>query len=77
MKHVTNFHEAGQPFPDCFGIGQQKVASIRLEMARRDMAKAAPDAFSLGYVNPEWRAMQRRLFAAARADYERAKAVLK
>ena len=76
MKHVPNFNAEIQPFSDDFGIGMEKVARIRLDMSQNDMAMAAKDAFSTGYVNPDWRAMQRRLFDRARADYETAKALL-
>lgn len=76
MKHVPNFNAAIQPFSDDFGIGMEKVAQIRLDIAQRDMSIAEKDAFSTRYVNPDWRAMQRRLFDRARADYEAAKAVL-
>ena len=46
---------------------------IAMEVAAKGMAEAAQDAFSLGYVNPEWRAMKRRLFAYFREQYETAK----
>lgn len=77
MTQDNTAHTSGQhAYPDEFGIGQKAIARIRLEIAARDMAKAAPDAFSTGYVNPEWRAMQRRLFNAARAEADKAQAVL-
>lgn len=46
---------------------------IAAEVAAKGMAEAAPDAFSTGYINDEWRAMKRRLFAMFRAQYEAAK----
>ncbi len=46
---------------------------IAMEVAMKGMAEAAPEAFSTGYVNPQWRAMKRRLFAYFRAQYEAAK----
>ena len=46
---------------------------IIMEVAENGMAEAAHDAFRLGYVNPEWRAMKRRLFAKFRAEYDSAK----
>lgn len=76
MKNVSNFNAAIKPFSDDFGIGMEKVARIRLDISEKDMALAAKDAFSTGYINPDWRAMQRRLFDRASADYEAAKAVL-
>lgn len=53
----------------------QQVSYCKREMkrAQREMGKRASDAFQIGYVNPEWRAMSRRLFHANRADYECAK----
>ena len=76
MKHVPDFNAVRQPFSDDFGIGMENVARIRLDISKKDMALAAKDAFSTGYINPDWRAMQRRLFDRASADYEAAKAVL-
>lgn len=46
---------------------------IAMEVAMKGMAEAAPDAFSTGYMNAEWRAMKRRLFAMFREQYEAAK----
>lgn len=46
---------------------------IAMQVAAKGMAEAAPDAFSTGYINDEWRAMKRRLFAMFRAQYEAAK----
>lgn len=46
---------------------------IAMEVAMSGMAEAAHDAFCLGYVNPQWRAMKRRLFYYFRAQYEAAK----
>ena len=71
MKHTTPQH-----YPDPYENGQAVVARIRLELAKKGMSRAAPDAFDIGYQNPLWRAAKRRLFYASRADYERAKAVL-
>jgi len=61
---------------DEFNIGQAKVAKIRLDMAAKEMADHHMDAFDRGYVTPEWRAMKRRLFAAARKQHDRATAIL-
>ncbi len=72
MKHQT----FPTPFPDEFNIGQAKVAKIHLEMAKAEMAETYLDAFQLGYVNDEWRAMKRRLFASARKEHDRATAIL-
>ena len=72
MKHSN----IPQPFPDDYGIGQKTVARIRLDMAAEQMAEAAHDAFDRGYQNDKWRAMKRRMFAKARAEHDRAKAVL-
>jgi len=52
-------------------------ARIDMEIAEKGMAEAAPDAFSTGYINPEWRAMKRRLFRYFRDMYEAAKEELK
>lgn len=76
MKHDKEICEEVQPYEDEFGIGQEAIARIRLEMAKAEMAKAAPDAFAAGYVNDKWRAMKRRLFYQAQREYYRAKAVL-
>ena len=46
---------------------------IAMDIAMKGMAEAAPDAFRQGYVNPQWRAMKRRLFTYFRAQYETAK----
>ena len=46
---------------------------VQMEVAMNGMAEAAPDAFSTGYINPEWRAMKRRLFMYFREMYETAK----
>lgn len=58
---------------DDFGIGLPAVARIQMKVAQKTMGEAAPDAFATGYMNPEWRAMQRRRFYAARQQYETAK----
>lgn len=63
-------------FDDPFGIGPVAVARIRRDIAEAGMAEAAPEAFSTGYVFDQWRAMRRRQFAAARAQYERAQSIL-
>lgn len=63
-------------YPDPLKNGQAAVARIRLDISEKAMAKAAHDAFSTAYVNPDWRAMQRRIFTENRRDYERAKSVL-
>lgn len=65
-----------QPYSDPCGLGQRKVAEIHRDQAVAEMARHAPDAFDVGYVSPEWRAMRRRRFAEARADHDRAKAIL-
>lgn len=62
---------------DEFGIGLPAVARIQMTLAQKTMGEAAPDAFTTGYMNPKWRAMQRRRFYRARAEYEEAKEVLK
>ena len=41
------------------------------------MAEAAPDAFSTGYIPPEWRAMKRRLFVMFRSQYDAAREAMK
>ena len=46
---------------------------IAMEVAMKGMADAAPDAFSTGYMNDDWRAMKRRLFAMFHEQYEAAK----
>ncbi|WP_299949101.1 hypothetical protein [uncultured Ruegeria sp.] len=69
-------HDTPQFYPDPYGNGQANVARIRMDISTEAMGKAAPDAFSTGYVNPLWRAAQRRIFKRNRADYERAKAIL-
>lgn len=69
-------HETPQFFPDEHGIGQKRIAEIRAELAMQEMGNAAPDAFDVGRVNEEWRAMKRRIFYRNRAEYERAKAIL-
>ena len=76
MKHIPDFKPDTQPFPDDYGLGMAKVAEIRLGIAKAAMLRAAIDAFSTVDIPHEWRAMQRRLFDKARADYEAAKAVL-
>lgn len=69
-------HDFPRPYADAFQIGQAAVARIHAEIAQATMGKAAPDAFTPGYVPPLWRATQRRRFAEARAEYERAKAIM-
>ncbi len=63
-------------FTDEFGIGQDKVAKIRLDMAERDMRAAMLEAFSPCYENDEWRAMRRRQFDTALREYRRAQHIL-
>ena len=65
-----------KPFTDTFNIGQRRVAQIRRDMAVKEMADTHLEAFGLQYENPEWRAMRRRQFQAARAEHDRALAVL-
>jgi len=65
-----------EPYEDEFGIGQEKIATIRMAGAKAGMRKAAREAFTTAYIPPEWRAMRRRQFEAAQAEYDRAKAVL-
>lgn len=60
---------------DQFGIGQAKMAEITMAYAQKAMGEAAPEAFGRTPVDPEWRAMRRRQFAAAREEYERAKLI--
>lgn len=50
---------------------------IAAEVAAKGMAEAAPDAFSTGYIPPEWRAMKRRLFTMFRSQYDAAKEATK
>lgn len=50
---------------------------IAAEVAAKGMAEAAPDAFSIEHVNPEWRAMKRRLFMMFRNQYDAAKEAMK
>ena len=61
---------------DPHGLGVEKMAKIIMEITMRDMGGSAPKAFSLGYVDPEWRAMHRRIFRKNRDTYEAAKAAL-
>ena len=43
---------------------------IRAEVAMSSMADVVRDAFSLGYVTPEWRAMSRRIYYHFRKQYD-------
>ena len=72
-----------KPYTDEFNIGQAKVAKTRLDIAADEMAGSYMGAFfpariteDFGTTNLLWRAMKRRMFAAARADHNRALAVL-
>ncbi len=64
------------PFADEFGLGQERVASIRLELAEETLMESVIEAFSTGYENDEWRAMRRRQFDQAMIDAQRARDVL-
>lgn len=64
------------PFTDEFGIGQERVAEIRLENANEMLTQAVIEAFSTGYENDDWRAMRRRQFDRALAERQRALGVL-
>ena len=72
-----------KPYTDEFNIGQAKVAKIQLDIAAAGMAGSYMGAFfparigeDFGKTNLMWRAMKRRMFAAARADHNLALAVL-
>ncbi len=69
-------HNLPQFFSDSYEIGQKKVAQIHFDLASEQMAEAAPEAFSTGYENPDWRAMRRRQFQRGWSEYQRAKSIL-
>lgn len=69
-------HASFPTLPDDFQIGQESVARIQMEQAQAIMAKYASDAYGTGYVNPEWRAMTRRIMSRARDQYDAAKEVM-
>ncbi|MDO6587363.1 hypothetical protein Q4543_17765 [Salipiger sp. 1_MG-2023] len=54
---------------DDFGIGQAAAARIAMQIASETMRERVVDAFATGWVNPQWRAMSRERFDAARAEY--------
>lgn len=60
---------------DQHGLGQKKMAEIIMETSTSSMKSVWADAFTPEYVNPEWRAMLRRIFYRARAEYDNAKEV--
>lgn len=64
-----------QLLDDPHNLGQKKKAEIIMETATSSMKSVWFDAFTTEYVNPEWRAMLRRIFYRARAEYDNAKAV--
>ena len=65
-----------QPFDDPMGVGQEKVCRIRIEVNEAVIAKAAREAYSMGHINPVWRAMRRRQIRDAQNEIERAQAIL-
>lgn len=64
------------PMPDPYRLGQEWEAQNSIASANEIMAETVGDAFKVGYINEDWRAMQRRRFYAAQGQYDRAKLVL-
>lgn len=73
---MSRHEQIPAPFPDDFGIGQEKVARIRMDVSMKCMGEVVYDAFTPCYRDPEWRAMSRRIFYENRAEYDRAKEIL-
>ena len=71
-QHTENLNM----LPDPFGIGQLRAAKISASIATQEMGASYLEPFSSGWVNPQWRAMRRRQFNAARDQYEKAKAIM-
>ena len=65
-----------EAYRDPYGLGQHFEASLALSGAEQILAETARDAFCVGHINEDWRAMQRRRFYEARAQHDRAKAAL-
>ncbi len=77
--HEVRELDAGVPpiaYRDDSRIGQDKCAEICAEIGMELMANNHLDAFTVGHMDEQWRAMKRRLFYKGRAEYERAQAVL-
>lgn len=64
-----------QLLDDPHNLGQKKKAEIIMEVSMSSMKSVCTDAFTLEYVNPDWRAAMRRIFYRARAEYDNAKEV--
>ena len=73
---MSRHEQIPTPLPDEYGIGQEKVARIRMEVSMKCMGEVVFDAFTPNYRDPEWRAMSRRIYYKNRAEYDRAKAIL-
>lgn len=76
-QSIINTGEPVHTYPDPYRLGQRKEAEIAKASGMKLMTESYLEAFRVGYIDPEWRAMRRRQFAAGRAEYEQAKAVLK
>ena len=73
---ATNTAAQAAPFDDEFGIGQKRVARIRLNIERACLQQAARHLLTTSYEPPEALSMWVRIYQADRADYDRALAVL-
>ena len=77
MQHATfTTPQPVQPYADWAGIGQAACARISADIAQEEMGRVVANAFGIGWVNELVRESSRATFYSARAEYERAMAII-